>query len=102
MLLILSLLLATRLSWNMTMLLSSAMQQVIHHRTSSGPKMETVQFYIKEKHWLLKMLEDNSMDSYTNVQHGIMSLKMWKHLPNLLYIVSINELFGAGISVTLE
>ena len=45
----LSLLPETGQSWNMTMLLSFAMHQVIHPHRLSGPKKEAVQFYIQEK-----------------------------------------------------
>ena len=44
----LSLLPETGQSWNMTMLLSIAMHQVIHPHGLSGPKKEAVQFYIQE------------------------------------------------------
>ena len=86
----LSLLLKTRQSWNMTMLLSSVMHQVIHPHRLSGPKRETVQFCIKEKPLSLKMSQENLMDRNTNVGHGTMSPKIWKHMLNSLFIVSID------------
>ena len=72
------------------MLLSSVMHQVIHPHRLSGPKRETVQFCIKEKPLSLKMSQENLMDRNTNVGHGTMSPKIWKHMLNSLFIVSID------------
>ena len=49
----------------------------------------TVQFCIKEKPLSLKMSQENLMDRNTNVGHGTMSPKIWKHMLNSLFIVSI-------------
>ena len=71
------------------MLLSFAMHQVIHPHRLSGPKKETVQFYIQEKPLSLKMFQENLMESDTNAGHGTMSPKMWRHTLNSVSIVSM-------------
>ena len=73
------------------MLLSSVMHQVIHPHRLSGPKKETVQFCIKEKPSSLKMFQENLMDSDTNVGHGTMSPKMWRHMLNSVSTVSMTS-----------